>query len=300
MALITCPECGGKMSSTVDSCIHCGAKIKVCPECNELIVGDEVSCKKCGWKPEKKTEEQKDNSFVSLAENGVNKIVATNRIFSVFGIFLLLIGGFLMLYPIITIITFDVERNNLLDLISLSESIESFVIPGMICLIINGILKATGKLVSVQKCNNWLLQERVNVISALSKYLQKDFNAPIPFKEKNAIKKMLEVHVSTTVSKVKSMADFTIELVSSIVFWILAGLVVIDISQGMLACTILNITEYNVFDFVNIPMFIIACVVGIGSWVASIFIVASITNDAHALVSAKLPELNNKYITHLK
>lgn len=28
MALITCPECGGKVSDTVENCIHCGFKIE--------------------------------------------------------------------------------------------------------------------------------------------------------------------------------------------------------------------------------------------------------------------------------
>lgn len=48
--LITCPECGGKISSSTSQCIHCGCKISVCPECNEVYKGEVTECKKCGFK----------------------------------------------------------------------------------------------------------------------------------------------------------------------------------------------------------------------------------------------------------
>ncbi len=49
MAIITCPECGGKLSSTVSACVHCGCVITVCPECNAACIGNQSECKNCGY-----------------------------------------------------------------------------------------------------------------------------------------------------------------------------------------------------------------------------------------------------------
>ena len=49
MAIIVCPECGSKISDTVNQCIHCGSKIKICPECGKIYTKDVVSCEECGF-----------------------------------------------------------------------------------------------------------------------------------------------------------------------------------------------------------------------------------------------------------
>lgn len=49
MALTTCPECGGKLSTTVKNCIHCGCKITFCPECGMTLIGEPISCTECGY-----------------------------------------------------------------------------------------------------------------------------------------------------------------------------------------------------------------------------------------------------------
>lgn len=51
MALIICPECGGKVSDSASSCPHCGyslANIKHCTECNAVITENEAVCPECG------------------------------------------------------------------------------------------------------------------------------------------------------------------------------------------------------------------------------------------------------------
>ncbi len=49
MALTTCPECGGKISTIAESCIHCGCKITVCPECGMTFTGEQSLCSECGY-----------------------------------------------------------------------------------------------------------------------------------------------------------------------------------------------------------------------------------------------------------
>ena len=78
MALIICPECGGKISSNSDNCIHCGYKFVVCPECEAVLKSDTTSCPECGFalnNVEKKSTENtntKSNTTNSDASNDTN------------------------------------------------------------------------------------------------------------------------------------------------------------------------------------------------------------------------------------
>ena len=53
MAIIRCPECEENISSTVQQCVHCGAKIRFCPECESVFAGDIANCPNCGYVFEK-------------------------------------------------------------------------------------------------------------------------------------------------------------------------------------------------------------------------------------------------------
>jgi RNA polymerase subunit RPABC4/transcription elongation factor Spt4 len=48
MALLKCPECGGNVSSTVHTCIHCGYEFNVCPTCQAVVIKSASSCPSCG------------------------------------------------------------------------------------------------------------------------------------------------------------------------------------------------------------------------------------------------------------
>ena len=56
MAIVICPECNEKISSSVSQCVHCGAKITVCPECGKIYMDHPNTCAECGYIL-KKTEE---------------------------------------------------------------------------------------------------------------------------------------------------------------------------------------------------------------------------------------------------
>ncbi len=52
MAVITCPSCGGKVSTTRTTCSHCGYDFKakkVCPECEASIDVNATECPECGY-----------------------------------------------------------------------------------------------------------------------------------------------------------------------------------------------------------------------------------------------------------
>lgn len=48
MAITNCPECNGKISTTVDQCIHCGCKLAHCPECGITVIQGVQACPECG------------------------------------------------------------------------------------------------------------------------------------------------------------------------------------------------------------------------------------------------------------
>ena len=56
MALLECPECGGKVSDNATICPHCGCPIeqpqshgKVCPECGAKAMIHDAKCINCGY-----------------------------------------------------------------------------------------------------------------------------------------------------------------------------------------------------------------------------------------------------------
>ena len=49
MAITKCPECGEKISTTVNQCIHCGCEISICPDCNQAYIGRVPYCTECGY-----------------------------------------------------------------------------------------------------------------------------------------------------------------------------------------------------------------------------------------------------------
>jgi len=66
MAIINCPECKEKISSTSNQCIHCGAKFRICNECGKTFTGEPRFCTECGYVFEKYKNEHTNNqsSFI--------------------------------------------------------------------------------------------------------------------------------------------------------------------------------------------------------------------------------------------
>ena len=51
MALISCPECSGKVSTRASACPHCGldvSKLSECPECGAQMLLGIAACTECG------------------------------------------------------------------------------------------------------------------------------------------------------------------------------------------------------------------------------------------------------------
>ena len=67
MAIILCPECQGKISDTVNQCVHCGAKITVCRECGSVYTANVETCTNCGFVFQSKVKVEKKEIKVPSA-----------------------------------------------------------------------------------------------------------------------------------------------------------------------------------------------------------------------------------------
>ena len=128
MALSKCPECGGSLSTSVNTCIHCGCKVKTCPECGCLQFDRVAFCSACGHgfyaqkkvavkKPEQKTVEEVkravEKTSVNYSDMNAAKLVKTFKkerpqifpvIFNVFGVIALISGILGFGFPVIHVI----------------------------------------------------------------------------------------------------------------------------------------------------------------------------------------------------
>jgi len=68
MALISCPECGGKISSVADGCVHCGCKIITCPDCGKTYAGEPETCSECGFNFKKSKEIKTGKGFKGILD----------------------------------------------------------------------------------------------------------------------------------------------------------------------------------------------------------------------------------------
>lgn len=68
MALISCPECGGKISSIANACVHCGCKITSCPECGKPYAGETEICSDCGFNFKKANEIKTGKGFKGILD----------------------------------------------------------------------------------------------------------------------------------------------------------------------------------------------------------------------------------------
>ena len=67
MAIILCPECQGKISDTVNQCVHCGAKITFCRECGSVYTANVETCTNCGFVFQSKVKVEKKEIKVPSA-----------------------------------------------------------------------------------------------------------------------------------------------------------------------------------------------------------------------------------------
>ena len=95
MAMITCPNCGEKISDKAKSCVHCGVSLqpeekRVCGECGTELEEDMEICPVCGC-PVEKSEDASEDVPQQVEVTGVRVTKRMKKIVLIAGAALVLI-----------------------------------------------------------------------------------------------------------------------------------------------------------------------------------------------------------------
>lgn len=63
MALVKCPDCNERVSSTAEKCVHCGCSLSVCPDCGKVSPGGTDFCSSCGFNFKKAEKKKRVGAF---------------------------------------------------------------------------------------------------------------------------------------------------------------------------------------------------------------------------------------------
>ncbi len=183
MAIISCPECQGKISDTVNQCIHCGAKIKICAECKSVYTDPVKTCSNCGYvfddtdftvSAEAKTEAKNSKDLVSKWNNNVPFI---NVVFKLWNF--LEIGSSLFLLLAILKLT---GWSDPFEADSVLSGIKTYLAFAIVFFIVGSAEKLYSPSLKGVMMSNWCRSNGLNLKTAISNGIQTDFDA-IPLKD---------------------------------------------------------------------------------------------------------------------
>ena len=183
MAIISCPECQGKISDTVNQCIHCGAKIKICAECKSVYTNQVKTCSNCGYVfddtdcavvAETKAEAKNSKELVSKWKNNVPFI---NVVFKIWN-FLELGSSLFLLLAILKLTGWSdpFEADNVLS------GIKTYLVFAIVFFIVGASENLFSPSLKGMMMSNWCRSNGLNLKTAISSGIQTDFDA-IPLKD---------------------------------------------------------------------------------------------------------------------
>lgn len=179
MALVNCPECGEKISSSAGACIHCGYRFNVCPECGEVLPNTELTCNKCGYRlvpktdalhAENKPQQQSDYDKMSKRVQADNSFLKKMTILRVILTVISLIPAVIFSIKIVNWSNYDAEKQ-LLTYKDMLDSIKIFSV--IFCLFSSvdfGIDCVFRKQFVTLRCANWIRQNKIEYISYLRSF----------------------------------------------------------------------------------------------------------------------------------
>lgn len=179
MAIIVCPECGGKISDTATQCIHCGAKVKNCPECGTVYTEAVRICSECGYT----FEEKKAANETSQTDHKSSKDVVDewNREKPyVKYIFSSIAEHIMDLIPLVFSMVALVQLLQWDDVLSFSETlsnIKTFIVLSTIFRVIYCIYDIFAKHGKEKMLCSWCLSNKTNLKDSIRTTLQMDFDS---------------------------------------------------------------------------------------------------------------------------
>lgn len=271
MAIITCPECGQKISSTAQQCVHCGCKITVCSECGKVLLGEPDVCSECGF-PFKKVEQkiqtpEKKQDFNDVAEavkkwkeeSVIAKILPYNTILACLLFALMFLG--LVLVFINYSIPIDGNYENMVYSYksSLSGIRGGIILFTTICIIVE-IYHAYGGHIFCYFFWKWAKEKNIDLKKLIEKSFDIDYNLK-PFKERQRYCVTLFLAVKTKLFednqlvREKTIKVFVVAELVNLIKEILFGVLLYTFLEYLLQSAIFNLTkDFDVFKtIINYP-----------------------------------------------
>ena len=210
MAIINCPECDQKISSTVKQCIHCGAKITVCPECEKVFIDDVETCSSCGYSFSKKhnqeetTRSEENDNTLKTARQAKEKWISENPIRNAYsttygrGSCLLVLVSFLVVFALFALINKEIASLDLLDYNSTVSNLKTYLLAGSVMLILSSIYNAIEKVLCYHDFSKWAARSKIDTLALINRSFSLDFSKFVPEevkKESQAIQLCLNAEI---------------------------------------------------------------------------------------------------------
>lgn len=188
MAIINCPECGEKISSTVNQCVHCGAKITVCPECNNVYTGHLETCPECGYilNIEKETINKsnvKEKNIIKTARQAEEKCnfeSPLQKLYKSKSIRFILIGIECLLGIIAATKLINWHKNMTINYSNTLSSIKTCLIFLAIFDVVSNMYDVIAPILSKKDFLSWIKNKGINLRNLIDTSFSQDFENMIP------------------------------------------------------------------------------------------------------------------------
>lgn len=184
MAIINCPECGEKISSTAKNCIHCGCEFLVCGECGNVVLGGTEECPQCGFLFQKTGQGATKNkseasSLAKVMETwGKEKPLvkyATANLYP--AIICLLFSAALLIVGVFTLLSWRLGSWE--DLSKIDNSIsrqQSYFVFSAIFFVLSSLFTQGQLFLRANSLNRWVYEKKIDLLPLLKLELGRNYS----------------------------------------------------------------------------------------------------------------------------
>ena len=177
MAIISCPECGEKISDSVKQCIHCGVNIVTCKECGKIYTKAVHTCSECGYvfqetsAPSPKNECKSSKNVIAKWEEG--NILRKFYYHGYISIALIILSVIFLGIAAITLFTWS----DILKTEDTFSRIKTLIVFSALFYVAKYIYDYFGNYFKIISLSHWIAQNKIDTKSILHFTINQDFDS---------------------------------------------------------------------------------------------------------------------------
>lgn len=180
MAIIVCPECGGKVSDKATACVHCGCNFFVCPECGKVYLENVEVCSECGYQmkvdaTEKNFKKEQDTDIKAITKRWSAQSI-THTVSQKRYRYLLNAGIVLMLVLLWLCFSDWLSGDMVTDYQSTLSSIRTYVVLVVVLCILSKAHEFLMPLLAELDLQRWSRTQQINLKQSLREAYTADFS----------------------------------------------------------------------------------------------------------------------------